>query len=572
MIFRVTEQNKHLFEDVFNEHGELVSKGFFSQATDAFRGHNTIGPEDVIMDIPSYFAALEKFAKEQGGDVLKNVSVMRVPPDEPRFKIDADSRMITVPPVWDTNGLGAIGVVGDEAAEVVFFEIDRFFDGVDLSACNCEIEWRNAIAMTNPTAPGAISKRSYGLWKDFDDSKVIFGWVVSSDMTKTAGQVQFAVRLTQFVPEVDEDGQTYEKMVFNFNTQPATIQIKGGLGLDYANTQTEKYDTLWKSRAHVYSGVVNNAWGALPFIEEDLPIFVNLVNGEYVLSVDASSPDNGQLIYIWYKDGKAQNTEEEGKAEGMHEFSADIAGSYYVKVGNKSPGYDVARYRDSQTCVIPAAEQVYINEMLPVSKGYATIVEPEDGESLLRIEQLEVKAAAENGTLSYQWYKDGVAIEGATAAVYIVPAANTAQGEYYVEVRNDLNNTHTDATSQTLPILLMAWPKVIGNNEIHIENYEDPNTFAKGFKCIVDDDDEFGRPYDGLEYIWEYTVVDADNVPTSKRVEKANQTNIFIPDASMSDMSYVSVYVRQGKFKNYGDLYRFSKWTRSDPHPVNTVE
>lgn len=570
MIFRITEKNKHLFEDVFNEHGELVSKGFFSQATDAFRAVDCLGEDEIIKDIPSYFAALQKYAMEKGGDVLQNVAIMRVPPDEPRFTIDADSRTITIPPVWDTNGIGTLGVVGDEAAEVVFFEIDRFFDGVDLSTCNCEIEWRNSIAMTNPNAPGAITARSYGLWKDFDDSKVIFGWVVSSDMTKIAGQVQFAVRLTQFVTEKDEDGNDYQKLVFNFNTQPAYIQIKGGLGLDYDSTKTEKYDTLWKSRSAVYSGVVNNSWGALPFIEVDLPVFANLDElNKWIFEVTAKSPDKGQLIYIWYKDGKAQNTEDEGKADGMHQFTADIAGSYMVKVGNLSPGYDVARYRESQTCIIPNAEQVYINEMLPVSKGYATIVEPEDGESLLRIEQLEVKASAENGTISYQWYKDGEKIDGATAAIYRVPDAASAQGEYYVEVRNDLNNTHTEASSVTLPILLMAWPKVVGNDEITIVPYTGPN-FEKGYKCVVDDDEQFGRPYDGLEYIWEYTTVDANNVPTSHRVEKSNQTDIFIPDASMSDMSYVSVYVRQGKFKNYGDLYRFSKWTRSDPFAVVT--
>src|SRR5437899_8435537 len=39
-------------------------------------------------------------------------------------------------------------------------------------------------------------------------------------------------------------------------------------------------------------------------------------------------------------------------------------------------------------------------------------------------------------TMTYQWYKDGVAIPGATAAVYSIQVTWSAQGNYYVKITN----------------------------------------------------------------------------------------------------------------------------------------
>ena len=48
---------------------------------------------------------------------------LRLPLDEPLFAIDANSRKITVPDAFKSNGLS---VQGDHLAETVYFVIDRY--------------------------------------------------------------------------------------------------------------------------------------------------------------------------------------------------------------------------------------------------------------------------------------------------------------------------------------------------------------------------------------------------------------------------------------------------------------
>ncbi len=52
-----------------------------------------------------------------------------------------------------------------------------------------------------------------------------------------------------------------------------------------------------------------------------------------------------------------------------------------------------------------------------------------------------VAASGGGGTISYQWYKDGVAISGATAANYTPPASMTASASTYIYTRRAKDNT-----------------------------------------------------------------------------------------------------------------------------------
>jgi hypothetical protein len=51
-----------------------------------------------------------------------------LPLDEPRFSIDANTRDIIIP----ANFRKLVGVEGDHVAETLIFDIDRYFDFVDL--------------------------------------------------------------------------------------------------------------------------------------------------------------------------------------------------------------------------------------------------------------------------------------------------------------------------------------------------------------------------------------------------------------------------------------------------------
>ncbi|MBQ9997651.1 MAG: carboxypeptidase regulatory-like domain-containing protein, partial [Clostridia bacterium] len=70
-----------------------------------------------------------------------------------------------------------------------------------------------------------------------------------------------------------------------------------------------------------------------------------------------------------------------------------------------------------------------------------------EGESVL----LEVSATA-NGELSYQWYKDGVAVDGATEASYEA----TEAGLYKVVVTNTLSGTTAQTESSVAAVTVKA--------------------------------------------------------------------------------------------------------------------
>jgi hypothetical protein len=110
---------------------------------------------------------------------------LRLPLDEPIFEIDANTRVITVPNEFRTNGLS---VQGDHLAEIVFFSIDRYFDRTDLSNTDITINWKMG---TN------VGKTKYFIMsKDIIPGKVIFGWPINNIITQKSGSLTFAVEFS----------------------------------------------------------------------------------------------------------------------------------------------------------------------------------------------------------------------------------------------------------------------------------------------------------------------------------------------------------------------------------------
>ena len=99
---------------------------------------------------------------------------MRVPTEEPVYKIDLNSRSVEAPEI--------LGVEADHEADLIYFIVDRFFDSVDLSNCICMVQFRNA-----------KHEEYYYVIPYYDtDSirgKMIFAWDIQSPVTKYAGVV-----------------------------------------------------------------------------------------------------------------------------------------------------------------------------------------------------------------------------------------------------------------------------------------------------------------------------------------------------------------------------------------------
>ena len=147
----------------------------------------------------------------------------RLPLDEEPFFIDADARSISVPKEFATNG---VSVQGDEVSEILFFKINRFFDATDLSKCKIFIQWKSSETdewgnqkegVSRPWIQDIVSEPGY----------LIFGWPISSKITKVAGNVTFSVRFYR----VDDA----DKLVYSFSTLDQTVKIQPALDYDIEN-------------------------------------------------------------------------------------------------------------------------------------------------------------------------------------------------------------------------------------------------------------------------------------------------------------------------------------------------
>ena len=190
----------------------------------------------LVQNIEDYFLVLNNLvdcvSKNSGDDDLKDTpyadwkyfTLIPLPGEasfdkEPTIKINANTRAITVP-----SELKTFGVVGDNLAEIVYFEIDRFFDTIDFGdpSIHPEVKWydldgeehRTEIFLTELSLiPG----------------KVLLGWPITKNMTTsengTGGTIEFALR---FYSTKESTGE----ITYNFTTLSAKANIAKTLNFD----------------------------------------------------------------------------------------------------------------------------------------------------------------------------------------------------------------------------------------------------------------------------------------------------------------------------------------------------
>lgn len=471
MIVRIDDTNRALYDELFT-----------SLNDDAKNAGVVIKNVD---NLPSYYNALDQIRKNE-----KLYKYLRVPIDEQPFVIEAD-RSITVPTHFRTNGLG---VHGDHTAEVIFFYIDRFFDEMDLSTCmnhtadlsGCYIQWKNA------EGDERVS-RAYAF--DVTENAIIFGWVVSNEVTKTPGNVEFSVR---FILGNVEDPTAID---YSFSSLTAVCAIKPGLNMDIASMpEIEDLSDLMETRP-MYSSIVNTAEGARPSIIIDLESIGDLVNiaeedevpvYALTLAVEAQSPDNGELVYMWYKNDAVLENETNASYEAVE------AGRYYVYIGNKKmndAGLESTRWEQSNTCWIPEADPItFINgDDLPerwlTSQGL--------------ISASVVRAGTNGGgVLTYEWFINNgdtpVDIQKITGenTESIFNPEGAQEGKLWVKVTNFRNNITKETISREC--LLRNDPRGTEPYEVVIEQDENSGVLT----CKVKAKEGFNLFENEVYYEW----------------------------------------------------------------------
>ena len=224
IIGKLDEKNeyKHLrqpkYQWLFRE-AEDILKDMSGEVLDDYDG---------IYDLATYFKYLDILIKV-GGPMF-----LRIPFEEDCFEIDANTRTINPPQELKKNQW-VVGVKDDQYAEIIWFHIDRYYDGQDLAICfpiedrpsgmqgygQTYIQWQN----------GSNYGLSQACYPDYDEENIYFGWYLNSLVEgepgplNNSGNLKFSVRF-QYHVGGDEDGpELNSKSWFSFNTQECTVAV-----------------------------------------------------------------------------------------------------------------------------------------------------------------------------------------------------------------------------------------------------------------------------------------------------------------------------------------------------------
>lgn len=431
--------------------------------------------EEYFHFLPRLTAALAENSDDVG-------QFMRIPLNEPHFVIDTNTRTITVPDDFSKHG---VGVIGDQVAETLYFEVDRFFDTTDLNETVIYIQWIN---------PAGVEGLSYGIWKTATDEKVVFGWALDEDIMMPTdkgdgGKIEFAVRF--FNRGIDDHNNETDELIYSLSTLSQTINIKKSLNFDVAELEEPKDLTAMLIKRLKQSTVTESIDPAeAPVIKiEPADNFIVDLNedGVYLFKTQAYSTDSGIISYVLYKDGKAQGDAlyERGFALTDDVGQTNATDTYYEKTGLDEAGkpvlvpYQGSTIPEDNTSIFEkfgmyelTTAGVYSVEVTN-SKGVSTSVKETKTVTIPRpsmpeihnfisnyqadefeiVPELKVEATGD-GTLTYQWQKlqsdaSGeryVNIDGATSATF---ADAEAENRYNVVVTNHRNNA--EAVNDVFP-------------------------------------------------------------------------------------------------------------------------
>lgn len=294
--------------------------------------------DDPITTIEKYFAYLKYLVELEDANSSDNRKVLHslgrrytmLPLDETPFEIDANSRRIAIPSNFSANG---VAVQGDQLAEVLYFRIDRYFDAKDLDDAEIFIQWETADGQTGLSAPIVIDIMS-------EPNKIIFGWALSEALTKTPGNIKFAVRFYKWANEA------MTKLSYSWSSQTVSVAVKETL--DYtlsdvvlqqiARDMKDENDLMIARIKSSETTVTDNEEAAIPVYVLNLRDNVNMVNDlannnilyvdleenivddttvlEYPLKVQARSADGGIISYVWHYESLDHNTAAQGQTMG----------------------------------------------------------------------------------------------------------------------------------------------------------------------------------------------------------------------------------------------------------------
>lgn len=156
-------------------------------------------------------------------------TVRQLPLDEPRIQVDLNTRQIKIS---ESEYSDFLSMEKDHRAETVYFELDRYFEDVDLFNCTCIVEYINAKGQMRiyPVTLKDIKSLE-------SQHRMILGWSLGNEATAAAGTITFSLSFYAINTET-------HSVVYSLQTAPAQGNIL--YGMDYTQEQEEESEDYYK--------------------------------------------------------------------------------------------------------------------------------------------------------------------------------------------------------------------------------------------------------------------------------------------------------------------------------------
>lgn len=340
MITKVTPENTTRYQALFEKVSEILNL------------------EPAISTLDEYFQHLNEIS-------LKDPSLIILPLDEEKFSIDGNSRKIVIPQAFTKNG---IGVQGDQYAEYIYFEIDRYFENIDFGSpsITAVVEFIDANQQKHFT-------KAWIKYTNEKSSKVLIGWPITQDVTSKAGSIKFSVRLFEL------EGNSYKR---SFGTLIGQLVVNPSL--DFAISKAEIDNIQGKLDADVEGEVlrrmINSPAADYSAKEVVSPVFLFRykegvgpndscsADAGDVLKVQAIAP--GSVTYSWFKDKTSITAERVYKQ--LTAFKENVL-IYENKGTNEAPVYRLADVSEETFANGGPYYESYSEYTLPSSKDGETM-------------------------------------------------------------------------------------------------------------------------------------------------------------------------------------------------------
>lgn len=146
-----------------------------------------------------------------------------LPTTEKIYKIDLNSKTIEAPEY--------LAIEKDHKAEVIYFQVNRFYDFFDLTQTVCVIQYINALGefKAYPVPYYDIDTLSkHDSENGEQDDIILFPWIIDKEVTKVKGNIEFNIQFYLL-------NDTGTRFIYSLNTLSANSKILPGVNKNFNN-------------------------------------------------------------------------------------------------------------------------------------------------------------------------------------------------------------------------------------------------------------------------------------------------------------------------------------------------